>query len=77
MELNLNKTFNLYSSMDLLFFALFCSFVPIARLAVVISIIYTIFKERKQMNQDKRIINFAATVFCAAGRCPQPDPARN
>lgn len=40
MELNLNKTFNLYSSMDLLFFALFCSFVPIARLAVVIGIIY-------------------------------------
>lgn len=39
-ELNLNKTFNLYSSMDLLFFALFCSFVPIARLTVVIGIIY-------------------------------------
>ena len=48
MELNLNKTFNLYSSMDLLFFALFCSFVPIARLAVVISIIYTILKSENK-----------------------------
>lgn len=48
MKLNLNKTFNLYSSMDLLFFALFCSFVPIARLAVVISIIYTILKSENK-----------------------------